>query len=829
MKRLHLLCNAHLDPYWQWEWEEGAAEALSTFRTAADFCEAYPGFIFNHNEVILYKWIEEYEPALFQRIQRLVVEGKWRIMGGWYLQPDCNMPSGESFVRQALVGRLYFKEKFGVEPRTAINFDPFGHTRGLVQILKKSGYDSYIHCRPDQHDCPLPDNDYIWVGYDGSEINGHRTLSWYGTPCYGMARKKVEDDIAKHGDRPIMLVTWGVGNHGGGPSRRDLDDLKALMAAEKDWEIVHSAAEDYFTELRALGNPLPRHEQDLNSWGVGCYTSQVRLKQKHRLLENELYATEKMCAVAALNGLMEYPRETLHAALCDLLVAEFHDILPGSSIQPVEEAGVRLMDHALEILSRIKAKAFFALASGQAKAKEGEIPVLAYNPHPFAVEGIFEVEFNVADIGYGENFITPMVFRDGNPLPCQTEKEHGNLNLCWRKRVVFHASLEPGRVNRFDCTTGTATKGRTRHTLVEKAGRFEFTTGNLEVVVNTRTGLIDRYVVNGVDQIRPGAFLARVMRDNEDPWSMETQTYRDEAGVFALMDAEAATRFSGVREATLPAVRVIEDGPVRTVVEACFRYADSFLLLHYKLPKIGTEVQVDVRVQWNEKDRALKLAIPSAFGDSVYHGQVAYGRDVLPGDKKEVVAQQWVAAVSPGSGQALSVINSGSYGSDFVDQEIRLTLLRSASYAGHPIEKRPIVQQDRYTPRIDQGERLFRFWMNGGEAQARMDRIDREAIARNEAPMMLSFFPSGAGMLPKGGPQLDDGVAQMTCFKQAERSNHYILRLFEPTGEARSTRLRIPVLGVDQTIALGRFEIKSFLIDPETGTLEEVDLTERPL
>ena len=124
-KRVHLICNAHLDPVWQWEWEEGVAAAVSTFRTAADLCEEFDGFIFNHNEAVLYAWVEEYEPELFRRIQRLVKEGKWHIMGGWYLQPDCNMPSGESFVRQILIGKSYFREKFGVEPSTAINFDPF--------------------------------------------------------------------------------------------------------------------------------------------------------------------------------------------------------------------------------------------------------------------------------------------------------------------------------------------------------------------------------------------------------------------------------------------------------------------------------------------------------------------------------------------------------------------------------------------------------------------------------------------------------------------------------------------------------------------------------
>ena len=112
MKNIHLICNAHLDPVWLWQWEDGAAEAISTFRVAADFCEEFDGYIFNHNEAILYKWVEEYEPVLFKRIQRLVKEGKWHIMGGWYLQPDCNMPSGESLVRQILLGRNYFKEKF---------------------------------------------------------------------------------------------------------------------------------------------------------------------------------------------------------------------------------------------------------------------------------------------------------------------------------------------------------------------------------------------------------------------------------------------------------------------------------------------------------------------------------------------------------------------------------------------------------------------------------------------------------------------------------------------------------------------------------------------
>lgn len=134
MKKLHLLCNAHLDPVWLWRKQEGMAEAISTFRVAAQLCEEFDGFIFNHNEALLYEWVEEYEPELFQKIRKLVKEGKWHIMGGWYLQPDCLIPCGESFIRQIEAGNSYFMEKFGVKPRTAINFDPFGHSRGLASV-----------------------------------------------------------------------------------------------------------------------------------------------------------------------------------------------------------------------------------------------------------------------------------------------------------------------------------------------------------------------------------------------------------------------------------------------------------------------------------------------------------------------------------------------------------------------------------------------------------------------------------------------------------------------------------------------------------------------
>jgi len=826
-KNLHLVCNAHLDPVWLWEWEEGAAAAISTFRTAAALCEEYGAFVFNHNEVILYRWVEEYEPELFRRIQRLVGEGKWHIMGGWYLQPDCNMPNGESFVRQILAGRSYFQEKFGATPTTAINFDPFGHTRGLVQILKKSGYDSYLFCRPNQQDCPLPNDDFTWVGFDGSEIAGHRSSSFYNHSL-GKAREKVEKWIAGNPEKPVGLVLWGVGNHGGGPSRQDLDQLAALIAECQTHSISHSSPEAYFRELRESGATLPRHENDLNPWAPGCYTSQIRIKQKHRLLENALYQAEKMAAAAELAGLTVYPREEFREAMFDLLHAEFHDILPGSSIQPVEEAALRLMDHGLEILSRVRARTFFALSSGQPKAEEGHIPILVYNPHPFPVRTLVECELQLADVNWAEDsFTVPIVHHAGNRIPCQTEQELSSLNLDWRKRSVFLAELAPSQMNRFDCTLQTL-HGRPKSALKPRRGRFEFRTKDLQVDINCATGLIDRYSAGGRMFLKKEAFKLLVIEDNEDPWEIRYKSFRNVAGEFSLMPAVESTEFAGVATGMLKPVRIIEDGDVRTVVEAIFEYHHSFAVVHYKIPKAGAEIELAVRVYWNEKSKMLKLAVPTVFKNAECTGQVAYGAGRMPVER-EAVAQKWAAVMSEHDDAAFTCINTGTYGLDFAGGELRISMLRGPAYSGHPIEERVVVPQDRCTPRIDQGERMFRFWFCGGHRRERLDAVDREALVKNEHPFALSFFPSGAGTAPKPLVTLSDDVTQITAFKKAEASEDYILRLFEPTGQPRAATVSFPGLSFEKRIKLGPFELKTFRLDVKNKTLAETDLLEQDL
>jgi alpha-mannosidase len=822
---VHLLCNSHLDPVWLWEWPEGAGEALALARTVCDLCDEFEGFVFNRNEVQFYEWVEEYDPALFERIRALVASGQWHVMGGWYLQPDCNIPSGESFVRQILVGRRYFSERFGVTPRTAANVDSFGHTRGLVQILARSGYDSYLFCRPKPDEGPYPSTAFTWVGFDGSEVTAAVAESHYNSPP-GAAAAKIRSWLGREATRRVRQIPWGVGNHGGGPSRQDLTEIAELMAATRSPRLLHSTPEAYFADLRLDASELPMHEGDLNPWAVGCYTSAMRLKRRHRQLENELFMAEKMAATAWAQGLMEYPSAEFSAATWSLLANQFHDILGGTSIPSAEESSLDELGHGLTLTRRVKTRAFFALAAGQRPGSEGSHPILVYNPHPFPVRALVECEVQPAWPIQPHRYGRPVVSVGGRTVPAQAEQEEANIHEDHRKRVVFAATLHPGRMNRFECRFDKISRKPAPSVRV-RDGRLRFKTADLDIVVNARTGLLDRYRIWGGDHLSPGALRPLVMHDDADPWGMDVSGFRRRAGSFKLMSRSHAARFCGVSAESIAPVRVVEDGPVRTVVEALLAFGDSAICQRYKLPRTGTEVEVEIRVLWQEKDRMLKLSLPTPIKDGILLGQVAYGTGQLPGNGTEVVAQKWLAVTADDGSIATSVINDTTYGCDFKNGELRLSLLRAPAHAGHPTGMgRPIVQQDRFTPRLDQGEHIFHFWLNGGGRTDRLAAVDREASVHNERPFALSYWPPGGKEEPLPGPVLSDRAVQVTAFKKAEGGDDLIVRLFEPTGRSRRTTLSLDCVGVEAQIRMRPYEIKTLSVNRRSGRIREVNLLE---
>ena len=791
MKRVHLICNAHIDPIWQWDIQEGISAVLSTFNAAARLAEKHD-YIFCHNEALIYKYVEDYAPDLFERIKRLVKAGKWHIMGGWYLQPDCNMPSGESFVRQMREGHRYFKEKFGVVPTTAINFDPFGHTVGLVQIMKKCGYDSYIFMRPRN----APDQ-FVWRGLDGSEIKAAQSSS-YNSPL-GQAVSNIIKKTGRMND-DICFVPWGVGNHGGGPSDKDLCEIAELIKTSEN-DYLHSTPEKFFSEIE----PTEVIDHSLRISMPGCYTSMQSIKRRHARLESELMMTEKAVSTAYMRGLLdEYPEKEIRGITEDLMLSEFHDVLPGTSVRCGEMSGIKLLEHGLLEAERLKTKAFFALSSQHEPSKEGEYPVLVFNPHPYSYKENVECSFMLADQNWSTDSLSRITVLDdsGRAVASQQIKEESNIALDWSKKIIFEAELAPFEMKRYSVYVDfVAPSDKKNDSLV-------FDNGRKRVEIDRETGLMKSYSVGGVEYVKNG-FELMMLDDNPDPWAMSGEQQK-RVGTNARgfdFSREPSGVFSGMKR-----VQIIEDGDVYLGVEAFFEKDDTRARVCYKIYKNNDFVDVDVDLFPGNINRMVKLRLPVSL-DGVLVGQTAFGTETLFTDARENVAHRFVG-VKDGE-KMLALINNGVYGSNYEDGAIGMSLWRGISYCAHPIPDREILPTDKFTKKADMGECNYSFRLGLIDSAL----AEREAQKFNEKPFAVNVFPVTGDRRSNGGFKVslsDDSISAVTV-KKADGRDAMIFRLLNNTdGERRST-LRVD--GAEIELSFGKYEVKTVLL--EGGELSE--------
>ena len=363
-------------------------------------------------------------------------------------------------------------------------------------------------------------------------------------------------------------------------------------------------------------------------------------------------------------------------------------------------------------------------------------------------------------------------------------------------------------------------------------GKFVFENGQMRAVINAKTGTLDEYAVDGKNYIARGGFLPLAIVDDENSWAHKQREFREIKGVFKPMSRKRGAEFSGIIDGSNPpSVRVIEDGAVRTVIEAVMEYAHSQIVLRYYLPKRGTQIKVTAKVFWNEKMTMLKLSVPTLLQNCEFIGQTAYGSEHLLCNGEEMVSQKW-NLVTCASG-AVSVVNNCTYGSDFLNGELRITCLRSPGYAAgksdFSVRKQYIMEQDRFSPFIDQGERDYEFILNASDAESRRENVEREAAVAAEHPMVLSFFPTGLGNAVKPFCFIDGNSVTLSVFKRSEDGKKFIIRLFNPTRDKRAATVTIPAQGICKAIELNGFEFKSFAVCPGNPELTEVDLLERPL
>ncbi len=793
-----MICNAHIDPIWQWDWPEGVSATLSTFYSAVKLCEEFD-YIFCHNEVTVYKYIEEYAPALFAKIQELVKAGKWHIMGGWYLQPDCNMLSGESVVRQIREGQRYFKEKFGVVPTTAINLDPFGHSVGLVQIIKKCGQDSYLFMRPFPHELSLPNDQFIWRGLDGSEIKATR-ICGYGS---GLGKSaKVIRDRANIQDVPVGAILWGVGNHGGGPSRKDLSDIKEQILTDKSVDFVHSTPESFFSEIE----PSDIVDTSLRISMPGCYTSMYRVKKLHAQLEAEIAMAEKMASVAYLTGALdEYPERAIQTAVEDLLNAEFHDVLPGTSVQCGEDAGIRYLNHGMLEAERAKIKAYFALSSAQKPAGEGEYPIVVFNPQPYEFCDNVECEFALADQNWSESLSSRITVKDENgcTVPYQVIKEESNLSLDWRKRIIFEARLAPMALTRYSVYVDFVETKK-----VEKSPSFIFDNGKKYVEIDKSTGLLKSYKINGIEYVGEG-FGLYSLDDNADPWGMGREQLKrlgTNAKGFDLSSVPDGA-FKGMKS-----VQVIENGDIYLGIEAFFECDSSRARILYKIYKNNDDVDIDVTLYMGDINKIIKLGLPIAVSGSLV-GQTAFGTEALFMDGRENVAHRFVALDLDGT--CVALLNKGVYGSHYENGCLYMSLTRGVTYCAHPIGDRELIPLDRFTKKIDQGENNYSFRLT----VTSRDQLERKATELIHAPYLLNIFPVPCEGVCVNELKISIGgdIIAMPTMKKAYGKDAIIFRLLNNT--PNSVESYFELNGQRLELSFGKYEVKT--IAYENGSLTE--------
>ena len=725
-KILHMIGNAHIDPVWLWRWQDGYAEVRSTFRSALDRMREDPDFVFTSAAVLFYEWVEQTEPAMFEEIKSRVKEGRWRLAGGWLVQADCNLPSGESFARQALYGQGYFLEKFGLAARTGYNVDSFGHSGLLPKILRKSGMDRYVFMRPGVHEKALPARHFCWESPEGISVNAYRLpfeyCSWGQELSKHISRCAQEVQEGASG-----MCFYGVGNHGGGPTRENLGSIHALEGQD-GISLPFSSPDDFFDQAPCEG--IATYNGDLLHHASGCYSVHSGVKAMNRHAENRLFAAEAFCALASWTLETPYPAEMFKKAWKRVLFNQFHDILAGTSIEEAYEDAQEDMGFALSTASHELNQALQILMSRiDLPYKEGSQYFVVFNPHSFPVTA----PVNIQTIA----FSATMALNDdqGKVQPHQLAR----ASAAARGRATLHFLAQvPALGWKAYCLSK---KGQLEsETYAELVSGISLENSCLRVVFDAVSGMLVSLLIkkSGNDILRAPLRLD-VIKDDNDTWAHQARRFDQIIG-----------------QMQLKRISVRENGPVFSSVVAEYGYENSVLMAEYSLYEGEDMLRAKIRINWQESYKALKLHIPLALNYIHVTAQGPFGHIDRELDGEEYPMHMWVDMTGArGGGEqgglcGLSVLNDGKYAYDAGDRSLNITLLRSPAYAHHePFE---VASTDDY-PIIDQGWQSFSLGFLPHLGSWQDADTDRKSRVFNAPPIIL---PEGAhaGPLPADSSML---------------------------------------------------------------------------
>jgi alpha-mannosidase len=775
--------NSHIDMAWLWPWTETVEVVRNTFRSALDLMREYPDFKFTMSSARTYVWMEEKYPDLFKEIEQRVREGRWEVIGGMWVEPDLNMPGGESLVRQILVGKRYFRDKFGVDVKIGWNPDSFGYNWQLPQIYKKSGIDYFVTQKLMwAHEfTTFPYKLFWWESPDGSRILTYFPHDYAG----GIDPQQLGTDLSTwvpsiYGTDPKqhseILHLYGVGDHGGGPTRTMLDNAERWMKPDVVFPNLHfTTAKSFFDDLqpKLSSMKVPTWRDELYfEYHRGVMTTQAETKRRIRASEEVLLNAEKFAAISTLYG-RKYPVEDFQRGWRDLLFDDFHDIFPGSGIavnyldakrnlEDVQRVGNEIMNGSLsEIASHIRSNG-------------AGIPVVVFNSMSWPRNEVVEAEVQLP----GAAPVVEVVDTSGKVVPSQMI---ANDAATHRIRLLLKASV-PSLGYR---TYYVRAAGKSSALPSEiKATNNSLENDVVRLKVDERTGCMTSLF----DKRSKSEALAPSETDTGGPTQSVCgnllQTFRDKPKQWDAWNIDADFEKEHWDLDHADEVKLVENGSLRAVLRVKNLFQNSTFVRDITMTAGSPRVDVHMTADWHEKHILLKVAVPSSAHNDKATFEIPYGSIERPTTRNtpaekgkfEVPALQWGDLSD--STHGVSLLNDCKYGYDAKGNVLRLSLLRSPEWPD---------------PHADEGlhEFTYSLYPHGGDWRDGM--TVRRGYELN--------YPLWARQIEKHDGELKDessfvGVdgdnVVLTAMKKAEDEDAVILRYYEWAGKEANVTLRLP-------------------------------------
>lgn len=750
--------HTHIDVAWLWRVRETRQKMARSMANALSLMDEYDDYRFMYNQSVLLDYLEEDYPELFTRIEGQVEAGRFEIEGALWLEPDVVIASGESLVRHITKGVKYHQEKFGVTPKIVWLPDTFGYTAALPQLMALSGLEVFITHKMSWNDTNrMPHEIFFWQGLDGTKVPAYflttQRYEYDGintTYCPDLVPSHVMGTwkrFSQQGLHDELFLVYGHGDGGGGPTRGMLENVRRMERGIPGCpKIKHEPMAPYF---KRLVDRMNREPDAFPSWvgelyleyHRGTLTSVAKNKRNNRLAEQTLHDLEVLAVLASQHGIA-YPKDTLERLWKTVLINQFHDILPGTSIGFVYEDSDR--DYA----------AFFA----EAAALRDQLAA------PLATAGTYTV-LNSTSLTRTDLLTLPAgtsaITISGETVAAQTiTRADGSTET-----VAPSSGFAPLSATALTFTEATASAPET--TLSVSATHLENAT--LRATFNTRgqlTSLFDKRCNR--EAIQPGklgnTFLAhRDIPIDFDAWDIDDYVEDQSWPVDTLVSAD-----------------VVETGPWRAAIRFEWTYENSRIIQVISLAADAAQLEFDTMIDWHEHQTLLKTGFPLVIRTDVSRAETQFGHLTRPThantswDKArfETSMHRWVDLSETGFGVA--AINDCKYGYDAKGSTLRLTLVKSPVFPW---------------PEADQGEHYLRYALlvHAGDLQT----VHNAATAFNQPLRLLAGSATVAPALTALATLSSDQIAIETV-KQSEHGQRTILRLWETQNKARTVTLTLP-------------------------------------